>query len=62
MKALLPHAPLYRIEAGHLLAVIEGCEMDLQQSRYLDFAGLARYSHQAAGVDGQAPADLCGRS
>ena len=39
MKALMPHAAAHRIEAAHLNAVIEGCQMDLEQSRYLDFAG-----------------------
>jgi hypothetical protein len=41
MKALMPLAPDYGIEARHLLAVIEGCQMDLEQTRYLDFAGLS---------------------
>ena len=43
MQALMPHAAAYGIEQRHLLAVIEGCQMDLEQTRYLDFAGLARY-------------------
>jgi phytoene synthase len=33
MKALMPLAPDYGIEARHLLAVIEGCQMDLEQTR-----------------------------
>ena len=41
MKALMPHAAAYGIEAAHLQAVIDGCQMDLEQTRYLDFAGLA---------------------
>ena len=49
-KALMPHASLYAIEARHLMAVVEGCEMDLQQSRYLDFAGLARYCQLVAEI------------
>jgi 15-cis-phytoene synthase len=61
MKALLPHTTAYKIEALHLLAVIEGCEMDLQQSRYLDFAGLARYCHLVAGVVGEVAANIFGR-
>jgi len=61
-KALLPHCTTYGIEARHLLAVIEGCEMDLQQSRYLDFAGLARYCHLVAGIVGEVAANIFGRS
>ena len=43
MHALMPHVADYGIEPRHLLAVIEGCQMDLEQSRYLDYPGLARY-------------------
>ena len=46
----------YAIEPRHLLAVIEGCEMDLEQNRYLDFAGLARYCHLVAGIVGEVAA------
>ena len=56
MKALMPHAAAYGIEPTHLLAVIEGCQMDLEQSRYLDFPGLARYCHLVAGVVGEVAA------
>ncbi len=62
MQALMPHAALYDIRAEHLLAVIEGCEMDLQQSRYLDFAGLTRYCHLVAGVVGEVASGIFGRS
>jgi 15-cis-phytoene synthase len=62
MKALMPHRAAHAIEARHLLAVIEGCEMDLRQSRYLDFAGLARYCHLVAGVVGEVAANIFGRS
>ena len=43
MQALMPHASAFSIQAEHLLAVIEGCQMDLEQTRYLDFPGLQRY-------------------
>ena len=36
MLALMPLAADYRIEQRHLQAVIEGCQMDLEQTRYLD--------------------------
>lgn len=61
-QALMPLAPHYGIESRHLLAVIEGCEMDLQQNRYLDFAALARYCHLVAGVVGEVAANIFGRS
>lgn len=61
-RALMPHAEAYDIENRHLLAVIEGCEMDLHQNRYLDFAGLARYCHLVAGVVGEVAASIFGRT
>ncbi len=61
-KALMPHAQAHAIQARHLLAVIDGCEMDLQQSRYLDFPGLVRYCHLVAGVVGEVAANIFGRS
>jgi phytoene synthase len=62
MKALMPHVDAYGIEPAHLVAVIEGCEMDLQQSRYLDYPGLARYCHLVAGVVGEVASNIFGRS
>jgi phytoene synthase len=62
MQALSPHTKRYAIEPEHLLAVIDGCEMDLQQTRYLDFAGLARYCHLVAGVVGEVAANIFGRT
>ena len=62
MKALLPHSAEYAIHADHLLAVIDGCQMDLDQSRYLDFPGLERYCHLVAGVVGEVAAGIFGRS
>ena len=61
MQALMPHADAYSIEQRHLLAVIEGCRMDLEQTRYLDFAGLARYCHLVAGVVGEVAAQIFGQ-
>lgn len=62
MQALQPIAADFGIRAEHLLAVIEGCQMDLDQSRYLDFPGLARYCHLVAGVVGEVAANIFGRS
>jgi phytoene synthase len=62
MQALMPHTAACAIEARHLQAVIDGCEMDLQQNRYLDFAGLARYCHLVAGIVGEVAANIFGRT
>ena len=62
MNALMPHAKVYDIEAHHLLSVIEGCQMDLTQTRYLDFAGLQRYCHLVAGVVGEVAAKIFGQT
>jgi 15-cis-phytoene synthase len=62
MKALMPHASLYNIEARHLLGVIEGCQMDLEQTRYLDYPGLQRYCHLVAGVVGEVAAGIFGQT
>lgn len=62
MQALMPHTAIHGISAEHLLAVIEGCEMDLQQTRYLDFAGLQRYCHLVAGVVGEVAARIFGHT
>jgi phytoene synthase len=61
-KAIMPHAATYNIRAEHLLAVIDGCQMDLDQSRYLDFAGLSRYCHLVAGVVGEVAASIFGQT
>ncbi len=60
MQALMPHTATYGIEERHLQAVIDGCQMDLEQTRYLDFAGLSRYCHLVAGVVGEVAARIFG--
>mgnify|MGYP002783557194 FL=1 len=62
MRALMPLAPRFDIRAEHLDAVIDGCEIDLQQTRFLDYAGLQRYCHLVAGVVGEVAAGIFGRS
>jgi len=62
MRALMPHAPRFGIEAQQLLAVIDGCQMDLDQSRYLDFAQLKTYCHLVAGVVGEVSARIFGQT
>ena len=62
MQALMPWTGEFGIEARHLLAVIEGCQMDLTQTRYLDFAQLERYCHLVAGVVGEVSARIFGQT
>jgi phytoene synthase len=62
MKALMPLAADYHIEQRHLQAVIEGCQMDLSQTRYLDYPGLQRYCHLVAGVVGEVAANIFGHT
>ena len=62
MQALVPHAATYGIEPAQLNEVIDGCQMDLEQTRYLDFPGLARYCHLVAGVVGEVAARIFGQT
>jgi len=62
MQALSAHVAAYDIRAEHLAAVIEGCQMDLDQARYLDYPGLERYCHLVAGVVGEVAANIFGRT
>ena len=62
MQALLPLSREFGIEERHLQAVIDGCRIDLQQNRFLDFAGLQQYCHLVAGVVGEVASGIFGRS
>jgi phytoene synthase len=62
MQALMPHTATYAIEQRHLQAVIDGCLMDLEQTRYLDFPNLQRYCHLVAGVVGEVAAKIFGQT
>ncbi len=62
MQALMPLATDFGIEQHHLQAVIEGCQMDLEQTRYLDYPGLQRYCHLVAGVVGEVAARIFGQT
>ena len=62
LKALMLHTQAYDIRAAHLLAVIQGCQMDLEQTRYLDYPNLERYCHLVAGVVGEVAAGIFGRT
>ena len=58
----MPHAAAFGIEPAHLQTVIDGCRMDLDQSRYLDYPALALYCHRVAGVVGEVASNIFGRS
>ncbi len=60
MLALQPHIAVYQLEEKHLLAIVDGMEMDLDQSRYLDYPGLQRYCWHVAGVVGILSASIFG--
>jgi 15-cis-phytoene synthase len=62
LQALMPHVEAFDIRAEHLHAVIDGCQMDLDQTRYLDYAGLQRYCHLVAGVVGEVASGIFGRT
>jgi 15-cis-phytoene synthase len=62
MRALMPAAAAYGIEERQLRAVIEGCQMDLTQTRYLDFPALERYCYLVAGIVGEVSARIFGQS
>jgi phytoene synthase len=62
LQALKPHAQRFGIEARHLQAIIDGCQMDLEQTRYLDWPGLQRYCHLVAGVVGEVAARIFGQT
>ena len=62
MLALMPLATDFGIEQRHLQAVIEGCQMDLTQTRYLDYPNLQRYCHLVAGEVGEVAARIFGQT
>lgn len=59
-RALQPALQPYAITAERLNEVIAGMEMDLTQSRYLDFKALERYCYHVAGVVGLLAAGIFG--
>lgn len=50
----------FNLPAEQLLEIIDGMEMDLQQSRYLDFKGLSLYCYRVASVVGLLAAEIFG--
>lgn len=62
MQALMPYVATYAIRAEQLLAIVEGCRMDLVQNRYLDYPALQSYCHLVAGVVGEVSASIFGQT
>lgn len=61
-RALEPHCAAFGITGERLSQIIDGMQMDLEQTRYLDFAGLRRYCFHVAGVVGLLAAGIFGAS
>jgi phytoene synthase len=59
-NALLPFTGIFQSGADRLNQVIDGIEMDLAQTRYLDFAGLKRYCEQTTGAAAAAATEILG--
>ena len=59
-KALQPHLLLYKLQGEHLHAIIDGMEMDLTQTRYLDYPALQSYCWHVASVVGLLSASIFG--
>jgi phytoene synthase len=59
-QAMQPHLAAFNIGQEHLVAIVDGMEMDLDQSRYLDYPGLQRYCWHVAGVVGILSASIFG--
>jgi len=58
--ALTPHLKPFDITQPRLLAIIDGMEMDLDQTRYLDWPALEKYCWHVAGVVGELSAGIFG--
>jgi 15-cis-phytoene synthase len=59
-RALAPHVEKFGFSAARLNEIIDGMEMDLQQTRYLDWTGLERYCYRVASVVGLLAASIFG--
>ena len=60
MLALQPHLAVYDLKEQHLQAIIDGMEMDLNQTRYLDYPAMQRYCWHVASVVGILSASIFG--
>lgn len=57
-RALAPHLDAFSLDEGRLNEIVDGMQMDLEQNRYPDFAGLRVYCHRVAGVVGTLAAGI----
>ncbi|HLR82890.1 MAG TPA: presqualene diphosphate synthase HpnD [Paenalcaligenes sp.] len=62
LKALAPHIENYDLRYEELLAVIDGMEMDLDQSRYERWTDLEKYCWHVASVVGILSAKIFGQT
>jgi phytoene synthase len=60
MQALQPHLAVYHLQEQHMQAIIDGMEMDLDQTRYLDYAAMQKYCWHVASVVGILSASIFG--
>jgi phytoene synthase len=59
-QALQPHLANYNLQEKHIQAIIDGMEMDLNQTRYLDYTALSKYCWHVASVVGILSASIFG--
>ena len=59
-RALLPFVEKFSLEEDKLSEILDGMEMDLRQSRYLDWPALETYCYRVAGVVGLLAARIFG--
>jgi len=59
-RALAPAIEAFGVTQERLSEIMDGMQMDLEQSRYADFAGLKLYCHRVAGVVGALAAGIFG--
>lgn len=62
MLALLPHVQNYHLKVEHMLAVIDGMEMDLEKIRYQTWDELRHYNWHVASVVGLMSARIFGQT
>ncbi|MFA6488839.1 MAG: squalene/phytoene synthase family protein, partial [Sideroxydans sp.] len=59
-QALIPIVKRFNLPQEHLLEIIDGMEMDLDQPRYADFKSLQLYCYRVASVVGLLSAEIFG--
>lgn len=59
-QALQPHLTVYNLQEKHMQAIVDGMEMDLDQTRYLDYTAMKRYCWHVASVVGILSASIFG--